>query len=364
MGNESIVNFSVENNVGWIELNRAKALNALSYEMVKLMNDQLNAWKQNDDVAMVCLYSSSDRAFCAGGDIRSLYDARETNIDSEARDFFVTEYELDMAIHNYPKPILVYMNGIVMGGGVGISIGGQHRIVTEKTKWAMPEANIGFFPDVGASYFMNQMPGHAGRYLAFTGQMIGASDVLYIGGADRFMESERWDELRKALKETTWTGESMDAQLSELLDCFTSTAPESSLTLIQEKIDQHFLFNTAEEIVSSLEKASELGEAWEKEVLDVLKGKSPTSLKVMLHQLIEGKDKDLLDCFKMELALGMNLVKSADFSEGVRAVLVDKDNSPKWNPSSLEEVRMEDVLATFQYDWGKEGNPLARQPVL
>ncbi|QNG61666.1 enoyl-CoA hydratase/isomerase family protein [Bacillus sp. PAMC26568] len=188
-----------------------------------------------------------------------------------------------------------------MGGGVGISIGCKYRIVTEKTKWSMPEMNIGFFPDVGASYFFNRMPGHIGRYLALTASIIKAADVLYIRAADRFMPSDRWNDLKRALDEMKWTKEIVAEQLNQLLNDFTSSfMPGSLLASMQEKIDLHFAFNTVEEIIHSLSRAAEAGDPWESETVKTMLSKSPTSLKVTLKQLQEGAGKSLEDCLRME----------------------------------------------------------------
>lgn len=348
MNNESYVDCSVENKVGWIRLNRITALNAINKEMASRIERQLEDWKQNELVLLVCI-EGGEKAFSAGGDLRFLYDQRNGSTEA-AKSFFITEYRMDMMIHQYPKPILVYMNGIVMGGGVGLSIGAKHRIVTETTKWAMPETNIGFIPDVGASYFMNEMPGYVGRYLALTSETIGPEDVLYIGAADWYVESSRWPDLRRALIEKVWLIGSTNRQLTELLYKLTSTAflSDPQLYVVRNKINEHFAFDSVEEIFSSLHRSAQKGDEWTARVYAVLQAKSPTSLKMTLRLLKEGKNKLLSDCFKMELAVGLNLIKSHDFHEGVRAALIDKDRNPKWNPATLEEVDEEHVANVFE----------------
>jgi enoyl-CoA hydratase len=355
--------FEVRNQVGWIKLNRPRAINALSLEMVESIEKQLHQWKEDDQVALILLVGEGNKGLCSGGDIGFLYNGRGTDREKTALPFLATEYRMDLAIHQYPKPILVYMNGIVMGGGVGISIGCKHRIVTEKTEWSMPEMNIGFFPDVGASYFFNRMPGYTGRYLALTASIIEAADVLYIKAADRFMPSDRWNDLKRALDEMKWTKGFITEQLNRLLDDFTSSSiPGSSIAGMQEKIDRHFIFNTMEEIIHSLSLAAEAEDPWAVETIKTLTSKSPTSLKVTLRQLQEGAGKSLEDCFRMELSLGLCFLNTHDFYEGVRAVIVDKDRNPKWSPLTIEELGEEYVSSFFQYPWrGKD--PMRTEPL-
>lgn len=345
---ESSILYYIERGVGWLKLNRPQALNALNAEMVERMYETLDAWRTDPRVAFVCISGEGTKGLCAGGDMRFFYDHRNSNVEEHARRFFTTEYQMDLMIHDYPKPIMVYMDGIVMGGGVGLSIGVSERIVTEKTKWAMPEMNIGFFPDVGASYFLNQMPGHVGRYLALTGETIKAADALYVGAANRYMESERWGELIQRIQARDWTVDTAREQLGRLLDSFCSNQTDNSLiSLLNEKIDLHFNYETVEEIIVSLDEAARAGDDWAVKTREIILSKSPTSLKVSLRQLQKGKNLSLASCFNMELSLSINFMKSHDFYEGVRAVLVDKDRNPKWNPSELSEVSEENVEQFF-----------------
>ncbi|MBD1382703.1 enoyl-CoA hydratase/isomerase family protein [Metabacillus arenae] len=354
---ESVVT-EAQNGVGWIKLNRPRALNSLNVEMVTAVYKQLKEWKQDDRIALVCIYGEGEKGLCAGGDMRTLYDLKENGVEAYAEQFFSTEYPMDYEIHHYPKPVVVYMNGIVMGGGVGLSVGASHRIVTETTKWAMPEMNIGFFPDVGASYFLNQMPGNIGRYLALTADVLKASDVLYAGAADYYLESENWPKLRQAMMAKRWSPDSAKQEIDQLLKQLSSSAPSSSLSSEQEKIDQHFQFEIMEDIVSSLRTAAENGGGWAEKTVNTLLSKSPTSLKVTLRQIQEGKEKQLYECFKMEMNVAMNFMKCHDFYEGVRSVLVDKDRNPKWNPAVLEGVSEEQIASFFHYSWNNEQNPL------
>jgi enoyl-CoA hydratase/carnithine racemase len=346
---ESNVLFYVDRGVGWLKLNRPQALNALSAEMVERMYETLDAWRTDPRVTFVCISGEGTKGLCAGGDMRFFYDHRNSNVEEHARRFFTTEYRMDLMIHQYPKPILTYMDGIVMGGGVGLSIGASERIVTEKTKWAMPEMSIGFFPDVGASYFLNQMPGHVGRYLALTGETIQTADVLYVGAANRYMESTRWEEFINEIQKNNWKLDKARKQISDLLDTFCSPIfDKSPLSVLQSKIDKHFAYETVEEIVASLGIAAESGDEWAAKTRSTIQSKSPTSLKVTLRQLQKGKNQSFISCFDMELALSMNFMQNHDFYEGVRAVLVEKNRNPHWRPNSLVQVREEDVEMLFR----------------
>lgn len=338
----------VKNGIGWIKINRPQVINSINEEVVQIMQDALDAWKNDDQVALICMYGEGERGFSAGGDMRTFYDLRDNGVEAYAEDFFEKEYKLDYEIHEYPKPIVAYMNGIIMGGGVGLAIGASHRIVTEKTKWAMPEMNIGFFPDVGGGYFLNHLPGHSGRYLALTAQIIKAGDTLYADVADYYLESDKWQDLVDALNGKKWTPDSVAEDLEKVLANYcTTTDTPAELKKNQEKIDLHFAHDSIEEMVASLEKSASEGDEWAEHTVKTLLSKSPTSLKVTLRQLIEGKSMTLWDCLEMEKKLAMNFMDCHDFYEGLRAVLVDKDRSPNWNPNTLADVTEKDIDRFF-----------------
>ncbi|WP_082683419.1 enoyl-CoA hydratase/isomerase family protein [Fictibacillus sp. FJAT-27399] len=357
MNQPSVVTETI-NGIGWIKLNRPSALNSLNVEMVDAIYSKLKEWKNDNQIALICIYGEGKKGLCAGGDMRAFFNLKENEVEPYAEQFFSTEYIMDYEIHHYPKPIVIYMDNIVMGGGVGISIGASHRIVTETTKWAMPEMNIGFFPDVGASFFLNKMPGYTGCYLSLTSAILNAGDVIYIDAADYYLESVKWQTIKQEMENRAWTLDSAKQELDHLLKqhC-TSSTPPSSLLLQQEKIDAHFQFDTIEEIVSSLKKEAEKGDQWAEKTLKTILSISPTSLKVTLCQIQEGKEKNLLECFEMEMSLAMNFIKSNDFYEGVRSVLIDKDRAPKWNPSALEDITEEHVDSFFHYEW-RDRHPL------
>lgn len=358
MAEESVL-FQVQQGVGWITLNRPKVLNSLNTEMVESIYYKLEEWKHDEQIALVCIIGAGEKGLCAGGDIRELYDHRSEGIEKHAERFFATEYQMDYDVWTFPKPVLAYMNGVVMGGGVGITMGASHRIVTEKTKWAMPEMNIGFFPDVGSSYFLNRLPDAVGKYLALTSSVISAGDLMELGFADYYVKQDDWPQIMQEVSEQKWTKENVQEDLDKLLSTYAQTQYESSLLKKKkEKIDTHFSFNTVEEMVDSLEKASMDKEDWENKTKELLLTKSPTSLKVTLKQQQKGAELSYPECLKMELDMAMNFMQYDDFYEGVRAVLVDKDQSPKWNPASLKEVSDENIAAFFQYDWKKGDHPL------
>ncbi|ARD47781.1 enoyl-CoA hydratase/isomerase family protein [Sporosarcina sp. P33] len=343
-----VVLTEVDNGIGWIKINRPKVLNSINVEVVELLTEALKKWRNDDRIVFICLSGEGEKGFCAGGDMRKFYDLKNEDVAAYANEFFSKEYRLDAMIHQYPKPIMVYMNGIVMGGGVGLSIGATHRIVTEKTKWAMPEMNIGFFPDVGASYFLNQLPGYTGRYLALTSKVISASDAIYMNAADYYMNSANWETIQKEMRTKQWSVDSIVADLEAFIQSYTAETPiNSDLKNEQEEIKRHFQYETVEEIVDSLKSAAAEGDEWAELTVRNILSKSPTSLKVTLHQLIKGQNQTLLECLEMERNMAMHFMDNADFYEGVRAVLVDKDQSPKWNPSSITEVTNEDVEKYF-----------------
>lgn len=358
--------FQVANGVGHILLNRPKALNALSLYMVDEIGKKLAEWEHDPSVALVLIEGAGEKGLCAGGDMRSFYDKRHDNVEEHALNFFSIEYKMNLALHRYPKPILAYMNGIVMGGGIGVSIFASDRVVTERSKLSMPEMNIGFFPDVGGSYFLNRMPGEMGRYLALTAHLFTGADAVYLGAADYYIESTRWDDLKKAVQTADWTKENgreaCAAKLRELIAGYaTDSMPPAPLAAVQEKVDQHFAFDSVADILASLDQAAENGDTWAGDTARTLRSKSPISLAVALEQLRRGKQMSVADCFRMEMNMSMHFMHSDDFYEGVRSVLVDKDRNPSWSPATIEEVKREDVEAFFVNPWADGTHPLEEE---
>ncbi|MEC1262606.1 enoyl-CoA hydratase/isomerase family protein [Bacillus swezeyi] len=339
--------FSVnQNGTAAIVLNRPKALNSLTYEMVCQIDEKLKEWKTADNISVVVIKGAGSKGLCAGGDIKTLYEARSsTSALQDAERFFEKEYEVDMAVYQFPKPIIACLDGIVMGGGVGLTYGASHRIVTERTKWSMPEMNIGFFPDVGAAYFLNKAPGYLGRYLGLTASVIHAADVLYMNGSDIYMESDDLARLIQKVEHTNWNHVKVEEKLDQMIEeCRTEPSQESKLAPYQKAIDHHFRFDTLEEILQSLESE---GSDFSVDVKKRLLSKSPFSLKITLKQLAGGKQKTMEECFATDLMLAKNFLKHHDFFEGVRSVLIDRDQSPNYEYQHVSDVTDEVVNQFF-----------------
>jgi len=346
MTNEVLFSVS-DGGAATITLNRPKALNSLSTEMLKPIGEKLKEWQANDQIQLIILKGTGEKGFCAGGDIKTLYKARSSQeAFKNAEIFFEEEYQVDMAIYHYPKPIIACLDGIVMGGGVGLTYGASHRIVTERTKWAMPEMNIGFFPDVGAGYFLNQAPGYVGYYLALTASVIQAADVLFANGADCYMTSDQLDTFLARIEQLDWHTLETSTALGQLMEDYSSTPlTNSDLANLQHKIDQHFSKNTVEEIVESLDNdASKFAQ----ETKQFLLSKSPSSLKITLKQLIDARDKTLEECFATDLILAKNFLRHEDFFEGVRSVVIDKDRNPQYIYQTFNEFTDKDLENFFQ----------------
>lgn len=337
-----------DNGVATITLDRPKALNSLTTNMVTQMKEKLVEWKEDDAVQVVLMKSSSERAFCAGGDIITLHAAKESDEAMQAaEEFFEKEYETDQLIYEFPKPIVAVLDGVVMGGGVGISYGASHRIVTEKTKWAMPEMNIGFFPDVGAAYFLNKAPGQVGKYLALTAKTVKAADAIYANAADLYCPTEKLPQLVEAIEKENWLDGAVEDKLTSLLDEHCEDVPaDGVLEGLQEQIDQHFAgHDTVEAIIESLESDDS---DFAKETKETILSKSPVSTKVTLKQIIDGEGKSLEACLATDLILAKNFIRNEDFFEGVRSVLIDRDQNPQYKYTKLEEVSQSLVDSYFE----------------
>jgi len=324
-----------------ITLNRPKALNALTLDMAKAMTALLREWAVDPAVGAVLLDGAGERAFCAGGDIRALYDAAKSGDQRLPEEFWSTEYHLNVLIARYPKPVIAAMDGLVMGGGVGLSAHAAHRIVTERSAVAMPEVGIGFFPDVGASFFLARAPGQLGTYLALTGDRIGAQDAIITGFANVHIPAGRLSELPLALadcrkREDTWT----------TLGKFEAPAAPGKLRTAREWIEQCFGADGVETIMDRLAAAnSEAAQA----ALAAMQKASPTSLKVSLRNLRAAASFQRLEqCFEQDYRIALACIAGHDFIEGIRAQIVDKDRNPKWLPEKLEDVTPEIVDRHFR----------------
>ncbi len=317
----------VRGKVATVTLNRPAALNALSMGMLEGLAAWLDAWAHDERIATIVLRGAGEKAFCAGGDIRALH----ANFSSGAREhhaFFEVEYALDFRIHTYPKPVAAVMDGIVMGGGMGLAQGAGLRIVGSRTKMAMPETAIGLFPDVGGSYFLSRLPGGLGAYLGLAGPSLDAADALYCGLADLYVGA--------------------------------APQPASAIEALRPAIDLHFTRDSVAAIAASLEgeQRPEYRD-WAVRTRAALDQRSPTMLAVTLEQLKRGATLPLADCFRMELNLIHACFEQGDFVEGIRALIVEKDMRPRWNPARLADVQASSVEAFFAPRWTPARHPLA-----
>ncbi|NOK36278.1 enoyl-CoA hydratase/isomerase family protein [Corallococcus exercitus] len=331
--------------VGLVTLNRPKALNALSLEMCRALHPQLNAWAADPSVKAVVIRGAGGKAFCAGGDVRAVAAsvARRDAGPSLSREFFLAEYALNHRIHHFPKPFIALVDGICMGGGLGLSVHGAFRVVTEKLLLAMPETAIGIFPDVGGGWFLPRFPGETGTYLGLTGARCDAADALWLGYATHRVESSRLEDVLGSLVAADWSGPGRDVA-TRVLQGFHQEPGASELAARAEVIARCFQGNRMEDILAALERE---GTAWAEETRATLLRMSPTSLRVTLRQLRIGRGQDYDATARMEYRLSQALTARPDFQEGIRAVLVDKDQKPRWNPATLAEVSDAEVEDCF-----------------
>ncbi|HTD73237.1 MAG TPA: enoyl-CoA hydratase/isomerase family protein [Steroidobacteraceae bacterium] len=349
----------IRNHVAFITLNRPAALNALSLDMILQLRELLGRSAADPEIYAVLISGAGEKAFCAGGDIRALYQSFRSS-GSLHREFFATEYPLDYLLYSYPKPYLVLMDGITLGGGMGIAQGSSVRIVGERTRMGMPEVGIGFFPDVGGSYFLSRMPGKLGVYLALTGLQIGAADALYSRLADVYLAPSAIASLSDSLAQLRWS-ETPAADLRRCIDELKGpVGSPAPLAALRASIDTHFSQATVSTIVSSLEQETRAEHVdWAHQTAKLMRSRSPTMLSVTLRQLQRGARSSLADCFRMELGMAAHSFEQGDFLEGVRAVLIDKDNSPRWQPNRIEDVTEAMIEAFFRERWSAAAHPLA-----
>jgi enoyl-CoA hydratase len=334
--------FTQEGQLGFITLNRPQALNALTLPMIMALQKQLTLWKEDESVKAVILRATPGNAFCAGGDVRWLYEFKKSK-SADQMQFFWHEYRLNHFIANFGKPYIALMDGITMGGGVGVSMHGSHPVATERFVFAMPESSIGFFPDIGASYLLTQHAGSLGIYLGLTGNRLAPQDALKSGLVKHLISSEHIQALINALM-----NEDLSAEAHEKVNhCLTTHAsrPDHS-SAIKPLIDVCFSHPSVELICTALE--NEEG-SWAASVYNTLMQKSPLSLKVILAQLKKAKGLSLAKCLQMDYDLASHFMKDNDFYEGVRALLIDKDKEPKWNPSRLELIKESTVVNYFEH---------------
>jgi enoyl-CoA hydratase/carnithine racemase len=347
----------IRNRVAHLTLNRPQALNALSYDMIRGMADLFTQWSKDPRILAIVMKGAGEKAFCAGGDIRALRDSALNN-GSLHHDFFIDEYRLDYQLHRYVKPVICLLDGFVMGGGMGISQGSGYRIVGPKTRMAMPETGIGLFPDVGGSYFLSRSK--VGLYLGLTGITVKAADALYAGLADRFATTEAIGALLVELDALKWSNQPVD-DVAQLIERYASHAGDAPLEKSQSAIDTHFVpQHSVAEIIASLDAETRCEWAdWATETAATLRKRSPVMLEVTRRQLNRGAKQSLAESFRMELGMVYECFEHGDLLEGIRAVIIDKDNAPKWRPPTLGEVTDAQLAAFFADRWAGTPHPLA-----
>ncbi|MDM4771846.1 enoyl-CoA hydratase/isomerase family protein [Solimonas sp. SE-A11] len=346
--------------IGFAQLNVEKSLNALSLPMIRLLDPQLQRWSSDPGIACVVLHGAGEKAFCAGGDVRSLYRAildhqgPPPNLANLA--FFDEEYSLDYRIHRYPKPLMVWGSGIVMGGGLGLMAGASHRVVTETSRVAMPEITIGLFPDVGGSWFLRRMPGRMGLFLALTGASINGHDLLVAGLGDHFVRSADRDSLFQQLAAVDWSDDA-DANRAVLSAVLATLAEPARELLPASPLQQHA------QAIEALTAGATLAEVhvaitgyagddpWLKRAAATLAAGSPTTAALVWALRERAAALSLSEVFRLELVVALQCCAHPDFAEGVRALLIDKDNVPKWTPPTLAEVTPEWVEEHFRAPW-------------
>lgn len=330
--------------VGRITLNRPKALHALNQDMCEIMATALRAWRDDESVAAVLVDHAADtRGFCAGGDIRMLAESGAAD-GVAATDFFREEYRLNTLIKRFPKPYIAIMDGVTMGGGVGISVHGSHRIATERTNFAMPETGIGLFPDVGGGWFLPRLKGELGMWLALTGARLKGSDVVAAGVGTHYVPSELIGNLVSEIESADLSFEAANL-INTILASRTKPVPAAGFEAHMDMINDCFGRNSVEEIVACLDAKAD---DWAAAQIKVLQTKSPQTMKVSFRQLREGAGFETFeDNMRNEFRIGWRQVRSADFQEGVRAVIIDKDNAPVWPSESLANVSDEKIDEIF-----------------
>lgn len=347
--------------IGMLTLDSPASLNALSLEMIQLLQAALTRWEQDPAIVCVLLQGAGEKAFCAGGDIRSFYyrkqEASESALFGYARDFFEQEYRLDHHIHCYSKPLICVADGICMGGGIGLFAGAGFRVVTEKSLFAMPEVTIGLYPDVGASWFLSRMPGRLGLWLGLTGARFNGADAIGLGMADHAMASRERMELPARLAALDWSGvadasEQIEGLLAGLQRSLGQTLPTPVLLPHQACIDALLAGRSLQGVLARLE-GTELAEPALAQARETCQSGSPISRAILWRQFWQARRQSLAEVFADELALSVNCVLKGDFVEGVRALLIDKDKSPRWQAPQAGEAWLDDF-----YRWPEGSNPL------
>ena len=354
--------------VGLATLNSPQTLNGLSLEMCKLLAAQLKQWEADTSIAMVIMRGAGDKAFCAGGDLHGLYKGMQDNTtgnawnNTYAREFFDVEYTLDYHIHTYSKPVLCWGSGIIMGGGVGLMMGASHRVVTNTTRFAMPEISIGLFPDVGGTWMLSRLPGGIGLFLALTGAQLGASDCNFLGLADYTLDAEGWGDLVNALQNASWAADRQqnDVTLRNVLlgmQQQTQTGPlQQHYAAIRQACDGSDFHG----ICANIAAWNQSEDAWLKRAANTFMAGSPGSARLSFSLLKRVRTMSLADVFREEYIVSLQCGVLGDLKEGIRALLIDKDKQPKWSPAALSEATDDWVQRFFVAPWPADlPHPLA-----
>lgn len=333
----SILPLEYPNGCRQIILNRVASHNALNLEMFEKILLLLKRWELDPAAACILFTGAGRKAFCSGGDLKEV-----TSSDEEAR-FRMLEYNMDLIVHQYPKPCLSIINGVAIGGGAALACLCKYRIATDHTILSMPETTLGFFTDVGSTYFLSKCPGQIGLYLALTGSQIGAADALFAHLVTHYVPLHKLDQLTTALSSCDVR---TPQQIEALLNSFTESCGQSTLAEHLELINRCFTANSVEDILINLSREKQ--NAFARKTLEKIQRNCPMSLKVTFEMIRRNKGKSLKDALRLEYRVGCRMIHRSDFKEGVRALLIDKDFSPKWNPPTLQEITDEDVSRLFE----------------
>jgi len=340
MGKITDILFETKNRCGLVTLNRPKALNAISYDMIAGMEKNYIAWAGDADIYGVVLKSSGGRAFCSGGDLKALYEWWRSGKVNAILEQYTIEYQHNWTLDRFIKPHVSLMDGYVFGGGAGISLYGTHKVAGENYRFAMPEAAIGFFPDVGATHFLTRMPGRIGLFLALTGTQIGRADAYALGLLTHCIDKSEFDAIQMAMSEAD--------PIDPVLDKRHVDPGPSGLLEMQERIDRHFGGNSVEDIIGSLNDATGEESAWARDAAGRMDKNSPLSLKVAFHQLRKCGQPSLESALALDARLAHHFLTGDEVYEGIRSLLIDKDGKPKWAQSTLKEVSDDIVEAMFE----------------
>ncbi|TBW47983.1 enoyl-CoA hydratase/isomerase family protein [Marinobacter halodurans] len=355
-----------EGRIGLITLDSSHNLNALSLEMINALQATLDEWAVDPSICLVLLWGAGERAFCAGADIRRLYEAMDRDDGhSQVIRYFTAEYRLDHTLHVYPKPLVCWAHGYTMGGGLGLLAGCRYRLLAPSAQLAMPEVSIGLFPDVGAGYFLNRLPEGIGLFLGLTGARLNQADSLRIGLADLAVADETPEALLQRLLETRWSGEvaADDNRLYRLLNQFTGersiALPESQLANHEQRITRLCHGDSLPQIVNRLVGETVENDAWWQTAIDNLRNGCPTTAWLTWEQLRRARQFSLKDIFRMELIMAVRCCEGDDLREGIRARLIDRDNRPHWQYPAVDAVPYDDVEHYFTAPWAPADDPLA-----